>query len=60
MEGHLLHDRIRDRFGRARSAKVIDICDDLAVRAGIYLVDLHPKNIRFSADDDFAGSSDQT
>lgn len=59
-EGHTFHDRIRDRFGRARSAKVIDICDDLAARAGIYLLDPHPGNIRFSPDDESASGSDGT
>lgn len=59
-EGHTLHDRIRDRFGSARAAKVIDICDDLAARAGIYLLDPHPGNIKFSPDDAVSGSSDLT
>lgn len=48
-EGHTFHDRIRDRFGDDDAPKVIDICDDLAARAGIYLLDPHPGNIKFCA-----------
>jgi len=49
-EGHTYHDRIRDRFGQEDAQKVIDICDDLAARAGIYLLDPHRGNIRFTAE----------
>jgi hypothetical protein len=59
-EGHTFHDRIRDRFGSARAQKVIDICDDLAARAGIYLLDPHPGNIKFASEPTASGSSDGT
>jgi hypothetical protein len=49
-EGHTFHDRIRDRFGEEDAPKVIDICDGLAARAGIYLLDPHPGNIKFRPD----------
>lgn len=45
-EGHTLIDLIRQRF-EDRAQDVIAICDELALRAGIYLTDLNPHNLKF-------------
>ena len=46
-EGHTLADLVRDRFGDDRAADVLGVVDELVVRAGAYLSDLHPHNIKF-------------
>ena len=46
-EGHTLADLVRERFGDARVDAVLGIRDELIVRAGAYLSDLHGHNIKF-------------
>ena len=50
-EGHTLADLVRDRFGDGRAGDVLGIVDELVVRAGAYLSDLHPHNIKFGPAD---------
>jgi len=46
-EGHTLEDLVRDRF-EDRTAEVLALYHELVDRAGIYLTDLHPHNIKFA------------
>jgi hypothetical protein len=46
-EGHTLEDLVRERFGDDRVGDVLGIRDELIVRAGAYLSDLHGHNIKF-------------
>ncbi len=46
-EGNTLEDLVRDRFGDDRVGDVLGIRDELIVRAGAYLSDLHGHNIKF-------------
>jgi hypothetical protein len=45
--GHTLDDLIHERF-EERAEEVLAIHGELAARAGIYLLDLHPHNIKFA------------
>lgn len=45
-EGHTLADLVRERFDE-RAADVLAIYEELVERAGIYLSDPHPNNIKF-------------
>ena len=47
-EGHTLEDMVRERFGDDRVGDVLGIRDELIVRAGAYLSDLHGHNIKFA------------
>jgi hypothetical protein len=47
-EGHTLADMVRERFGDAGVDDVLGIRDELIVRAGAYLSDLHGHNIKFA------------
>ena len=40
------HEEIRDRFGE-RFADVMTVLDALAREAGVYLLDVHPHNLKF-------------
>ena len=46
-EGHTLDDLVRDRFG-ALADEVMAIYYELAARADVYVLDLHPHNIKFT------------
>jgi len=46
-EGHTLEDLVRERFGDDRVGDVLGIREELIVRAGAYLSDLHGHNIKF-------------
>lgn len=45
--GYTLEDLVRERFGD-RADVVLGLRDDLIVRAGVYVSDLHPHNIKFA------------
>jgi hypothetical protein len=45
-EGNTLEDFVRSRFDE-RTDQVMAICHELIARAGIFLTDLHPHNIKF-------------
>jgi hypothetical protein len=49
-EGHTLIDLIRERFEH-RAEEVIALCEELGSRAGIYLTDLNPHNVKFISPD---------
>ena len=46
-EGHTLADLVRERFDE-NADRVLALHDELIARAGIYLMDLHPHNIKFA------------
>jgi hypothetical protein len=46
-EGHTIEDMVRERF-EERADDVIALYYELITRAGIYLTDLHPHNIKFA------------
>jgi hypothetical protein len=45
-EGHTFEDLVRYRFGE-QADEILSLHDELAVRAGIFLMDPHPHNIKF-------------
>lgn len=49
-EGNTLEDFVRSRFDE-RMDQVMAIYHELIARAGIYLTDLHPQNIKFGRPD---------
>ena len=48
-EGHTLADLVVERFGD-RAAEIFYLRQQLEQRAGIYLIDIHPHNIKFEND----------
>jgi hypothetical protein len=50
-EGHTLYDLMEDRFGD-RASKVMELYEELAAKADLYLLDFHPQNIKFAPSDD--------
>lgn len=46
-EGHSLADLVFERFGE-RAAEIFYLRQQLEQHAGIYLIDIHPHNIKFS------------
>jgi hypothetical protein len=46
-EGHTLADLVFERFGE-RAAEIFYLRQQLEQHAGIYLIDIHPHNIKFS------------
>jgi hypothetical protein len=46
-DGHTLADMVRDRFGDGRADVVLGLREELIVRAGAYLSDLHGHNIKY-------------
>lgn len=50
-EGHTLYDLMEDRFGD-RAPKVMELYEELAAKADLYLLDFHPQNIKFAPSDE--------
>lgn len=46
-EGHPLADLVYDRFGE-RAPEVFHLREQLERLAGIYLIDVHPHNVKFA------------
>ena len=43
------HDRLRDSFG-ARFPDIMNVLETLANEAGVYMLDIHPHNVKFEPD----------